>query len=171
MMAWKGGGNWETEKRVGAEDNGCLFISHRIEKQYPRTISGCYASLNFLLLAGDVHCRAPLLQSIKSDIKVSSEYQQLCKISACRLADKKSNYSNPIKAIRRKPDTCFTNCQHKFSLLISKMHWLCLHLKVSPKPDRSLYTTASRNDVSLLHMFSGVNKAKLPIGPYRWSVR
>lgn len=96
-----------------------VYSTYRIEEQLPRLISGCYASLNFLVLAGDIHCQGPLLQSIKSDIKVSSEYQQLCKISACQFSDR-SNYSNLIKAIHREPDTCFTNCQHKFSALISQ---------------------------------------------------
>lgn len=33
----------------------------------------------------------------------------------------KFNYSNPLKEIRRKHNTCFTNCQLEFSLLISQM--------------------------------------------------
>ena len=93
--------------------------------------------MNFFLALAEVsHSWGPVLQSIKTGIKVSSEYQQLCKISARYFTDKKADYSNPIKEIHRGPDTCFTSCHHKFSLLISQMVFcgsteLSLHLEVS----------------------------------------
>lgn len=71
------------EKGVGAQDNGCLFISHAEWQSSNKEQSVVAIHPWNSLLERDNHWWGLLLQSIKCDTKVSSEYQQLWKISAC----------------------------------------------------------------------------------------
>ncbi len=144
MMAWKGRREFEreAEKRVGVEDNGCLFISHtelRSSNQGRSAVAmhpWIFWFLRETFTAEDLYYSQSNL-TLKSHQNINNYVKYQLAGSLTR------SLTIHIKAIHREPDTCFTNCHHKSSLLISQMavwvNWICLHFKVSPMPDRSLY--------------------------------